>query len=420
MTSPVLDRVIQHTLSKMTARIAKKSQPGVVINEQSGLVFLGNVHDAVPRQLFLDPRLSALDKMAWVMIRLYAQQNEGAVFPTYDELQLQLASPHSDKASRETISRALLMLRLTGWLSLCKRVRDNSGRVRGNIYVQHDEPVSFRDAEYFDPTWLDTVADACQHSNKSVRLTALAVLNDIKSDTTMRHRHSRIAIFEARLSAPQTPKVLAQLRQAAPPLPSSDPELSQTHRKSARKSPGSTSELSDKNRDVLPGTVSELSLKTTSYTQVRKSNRYVVRNSTQGVKDTYVAPRGDAKIQSASQLKWPPSLTEHLTTGERDSVEPQLLALPEGLGQHVLDDVANRIRLGEVRNVIAYLLGTLKRARNGQFNATVGAAAAAAVPVITSGKNKKIMATSVDKIEQKRAAPESISKMMAEIRAAYL
>lgn len=86
-------------------------------------------------------------------------------------------------------------------------------------------------------------------------------------------------------------------------------------------------------------------------------------------------------------MRWPPSLTEHLTTGERDSVEPQLLALPEGLGQHVLDDVANRIRLGEVRNVIAYLLGTLKRARNGQFNATVGAAAA--VPVITSGKNKK-------------------------------
>ncbi len=59
-----------------------------------------------------------------VMIRLYAQSNEGAVFPTYDELQLQLASPHAGKASRETVSRALLMLRLTGWLSLCKRVRD--------------------------------------------------------------------------------------------------------------------------------------------------------------------------------------------------------------------------------------------------------------------------------------------------------
>ncbi len=48
-----------------------------------------------PGGFFLDSRLSALDKMAWVMIRLYAQSNEGAVFPTYDELQLQLASPHA-------------------------------------------------------------------------------------------------------------------------------------------------------------------------------------------------------------------------------------------------------------------------------------------------------------------------------------
>jgi hypothetical protein len=108
---------------------------------------MGNVHDAFPRQLFLDTRLSPLDKTAWVMIRLYAQQNEGAVFPTYDELQVQLASAHSEKASRDTVSRVLLMLRLTGWLSLCKRVRDDHGRVRGNIYAQHDEPLGYRDAE---------------------------------------------------------------------------------------------------------------------------------------------------------------------------------------------------------------------------------------------------------------------------------
>ncbi|CNC49564.1 STY4528 family pathogenicity island replication protein [Yersinia similis] len=417
MTSPVLDRVIQHTLSKMTARIAKKSQSGVVINEQSGLVFLGNVHDAIPRQLFLDHRLSALDKMAWVMIRLYAQQNEGAVFPTYDELQLQLASPHSVKASRETISRALLMLRLTGWLSLCKRVRDDSGRVRGNIYAQHDEPVSFRDAEYFDPAWLDSVAEACQHSNRSVRLTALAVLNDIKSDTTMRHRHSRIAIFEARLSAPQTPKDFAKLRHTLQPQPSSNSELSQNRSKSVQKSPSSTSELGDNNGYVLPSTVSELSLKTMSYDRVRKSNRYVVRHSTQGVKDAYVAPRDDMKVQSASPLRWPPSLTEYLTTGDRDSVEPQLLALPDGLGQQVLDDVANRARLGEVRNVIAYLLGTLKRARNGQFNVTTNPPTAT-TPVIKV--SPKIAPKPKNKQVQKRAAPESVSKMMAAIRAAYL
>ncbi|KAE8565648.1 STY4528 family pathogenicity island replication protein, partial [Klebsiella pneumoniae] len=210
MAFPV-DGVIQFTLNKMNERIRQHAE-GAPVNEQSGLIFMGNVHDAVPRRLFLDSRLSALDKMAWVMIRLYAQSNEGAVFPTYDELQLQLASPHAGKASRETVSRALLMLRLTGWLSLCKRVRDASGRIRGNIYAQHDEPLSAHDAEVFDPGWLDAVEEACRHGNRTVRLTALAVLQSLKSDSAMRHRHSRVAIIEVRLSGYQSPQAMANSR----------------------------------------------------------------------------------------------------------------------------------------------------------------------------------------------------------------
>lgn len=129
------DSLIAFTMEKMQVRLAEKSSDDGVSQLRSGLLYLGNLQDAYPRQLLLDTRLSPLDKMAWMMIRLYAQQNHGAVFPSYDELQLQLASPHKGKASRETVSRVLLMLRLTGWLSLCKRVRDDQGRVRGNIYA---------------------------------------------------------------------------------------------------------------------------------------------------------------------------------------------------------------------------------------------------------------------------------------------
>lgn len=181
----------------------------------------------------MDIRLSPLDKTAWVMIRLYAQQHEGAIFPTYDELQLQLASPHAEKASRETISRALLMLRITGWLSLCKRVRDAHGRVRGNIYAQHDEPLSCRDAETFDPGWLDLVASSCQHKNKAVRMTALAVLNEIRNDPTMRHRHSRLSMIENRLGSSATPRQMAALRREA--VPSSNSELSKKEYRMAQK-----------------------------------------------------------------------------------------------------------------------------------------------------------------------------------------
>lgn len=52
---------------------------------------------------------------------MQAQDNGGAVF-SYSELQVQLSNrPQDEKASRSTVSRALLMLRLTRWLSLCHK-----------------------------------------------------------------------------------------------------------------------------------------------------------------------------------------------------------------------------------------------------------------------------------------------------------
>ncbi|TNU36753.1 STY4528 family pathogenicity island replication protein, partial [Escherichia coli] len=169
------ESLIAYTLEKMKHRMATgaRKEEGRI---RSGLLFTGNVHDAIPRRLLLDTRLSPLDKMAWMMIRLYAQNNEGAIFPTYDELQLQLASPGKGKASRETVSRVLLMLRITGWLSLCKRVRDDKGRVRGNIYAQHDEPLTFCDAEAMDPRYLDIVAEACMSRNRTISQTARDIL----------------------------------------------------------------------------------------------------------------------------------------------------------------------------------------------------------------------------------------------------
>lgn len=391
-----VDDVIQRTLAKMQNRIEQKAQSGEQGNEQSGLLFLGNVHDAVPRCLFLDSRLSPLDKMAWVMIRLYAQQNEGAVFPTYDELQCQLALPHSDKASRETVSRALLMLRLTGWLSLCKRVRDKSGRIRGNIYAQHDEPLGLFDAEYFDPGWLDAVADACRHTNKTIRLTALAVLQDIKADTRMRHRHSRVALIEARLSAPQTPQEMVSSRQK---------KASGSETEPGQNSQSSESELGVLKGDILPGSDSELSRKSRDSDLVRKSNRYV-RSFTQSVKDTYVG--------GESRLSWPTAVIERLNMTDQDMLEQQLSVLPGGLGQRILDDLAGRMKATEVRNVTAYLLANLKRAREGLFN--VGDTRAVHPPV----KPKSVAAPlSGGKTEVKRARREFVSGVMAEIRGNY-
>lgn len=396
-TMPV-DNIIQQTLTKMQDRIEQKAQSGDMSNEQSGLLFLGNVHDAIPRRLFLDSRLSPLDKMAWVMIRLYAQQNEGAIFPTYDELQSQLALPHSDKASRETISRALLMLRLTGWLSLCKRVRDKSGRIRGNIYAQHDERLGVFECEYFDPSWLDTVAQACSHSNKTVRLTAIAVLQSIKTEKRMRHRHARVVLIEARLSSPQTPQQMVTKKQKK--TISSKIELSS-------KTPSSETERSNENTTQIPSSISELSRKSRDCDPVRKSNCYV-RSFTQSVKDTYTATN--------STLLWSTQVTERLNPEDKMMLERQLKALPDGLGQRLLDDLVDRMKKTTVRNPTAYLLANLKRAREGRFN--LGNSATDKPLEKTQPKSPET-ALAVDKRVIKRARREYVSGVMAELREAY-
>lgn len=116
------------------------------------------------------------------------------------------------------------MLRITGWLSLCKRVRDDKGRVRGNIYAQHDEPLTFSDAETLDPRFLDTVADACLSKNRTISQTAREVLDDIKNDPTMRHYRSHLALIESRLDRPQTPSQMAKHHHRIPrPAPGRKP-----------------------------------------------------------------------------------------------------------------------------------------------------------------------------------------------------
>ena len=398
MATVPVDNIIQQTLIKMQNRIEQKAQSSDLSNEQSGLLFLGNVHDAIPRRLFLDSRLSPLDKMAWVMIRLYAQQNEGAIFPTYDELQSQLALPHSDKASRETISRALLMLRLTGWLSLCKRVRDNSGRIRGNIYAQHDEPLGVFECEYFDPSWLDTIAQACSHSNKTIRLTAISILQSIKTEKRMRHRHARVALIEARLSSPQTPQQMVMEKQKK--TTSSKIELSS-------KSPSSETVLSNKNITQIQSSISELSCKLRDCVPVRKSNRYV-RSFTQSVKNTYTATN--------STLFWSTQITERINPEDKVMLERQLEALPDGLGQRLLDDLADRMKKTTVRNPTAYLLANLKRAREGRFNLSDSATDKPLEKLQPKLPETVLVA---EKRVIKRARREYVSGVMAELREAY-
>ena len=53
------------------------------------------------------------------------------------------------------MARALTVLRLTRWISLVRRRRDpRSGRIQGNLYVLHDEPLTPYEAIQLDADYL--------------------------------------------------------------------------------------------------------------------------------------------------------------------------------------------------------------------------------------------------------------------------
>ncbi|EFB3603807.1 STY4528 family pathogenicity island replication protein [Escherichia coli] len=398
------ESLIAYTLEKMKHRMttgARKEEGRI----RSGLLFTGNVHDAIPRRLLLDTRLSPLDKMAWMMIRLYAQNNEGAIFPTYDELQLQLASPGKGKASRETVSRVLLMLRITGWLSLCKRVRDDKGRVRGNIYAQHDEPLTFCDAEAMDPRYLDMVAEACMSRNRTISQTARDILGEIKHDPGMRHYHSHISQMEARIGSAQTPGQMAARQRVTEDRmqPGSETEPVVKTLSSAPEKQGSVSEPGKKMGQERQSSDFESSGKSTGYHRVREPNHYV-RNITHSViKNTYVLPV---------------SLTGQIREEDAIMLTSQLQALPESLARSVLESLSGMLGSQSLQNPVGWLLAVLKRAREGNFyppKQKQRVAASATTRAGTGGRS-----TSQPVVIRKRTEPisaERLSGIVAGLRA---
>ena len=117
-----------------------------------GLIFLSSWHEAMPALIHQDPVLDPVDSRVFAVLWIWAkQQGHGALaFPSYDDL-LRLCNVQS----RSTLARSLAILRITRWVTLCRRVRDRSGRNRGNIYALHDEPLALASTLYLDPDYME-------------------------------------------------------------------------------------------------------------------------------------------------------------------------------------------------------------------------------------------------------------------------
>ena len=311
-------------------------------------LFSGNRHETVPRRLFLDRRLTPLERNAWQVFRLMLNDDGVTAFPTYEQLRPWLASmPCAGQASHETVARALTLLRLTRWLSLVRRRRDaKTGRILGNLYVLHDEPLTPFEAMQLDPDYLQLVSQALGHSAKAVQIVGLHTLKEIGEDPMLAGRTlpSRLQVLAERLASQGVG------------AHESYPQEDATHESEE----GATSLL--RNPDD-PTSESEAGSKPAPDASLRnpKQARTVRSSRINEVRTT-------AQARALGDLQWPKRFAE-LKAEQQAGARMALQQVDAALGQAVLDEWAARCGKHGIRNPAGYLFGIIQRAMRGEFNA---------------------------------------------------
>ncbi|WP_431306507.1 STY4528 family pathogenicity island replication protein [Pseudomonas aeruginosa] len=352
--------------AQQAIRHSSRPDPDSLPGDGAGDTFLfsGNRHESVPRALFLDRRLTPLERNAWQVCRLQLNDDGLSAFPTYEQLRPFLASmPCAANASFETISKALTILRLTRWISLVQRRRDpRTGRIMGNLYVLHDDPLTPWEAMQLDSEYLGLVCKALTHPSKAVQAVGEHVLCEMDADPLLKGRvlPTRLEMLMTRLSR----QVRAEEANTA------------SHSSCPQEEPCHESEESGDSLLRIPGRLvseSEAGLQAASDGVLRnpKQDRTVRFNNQKertvpgaGVNDGAMAP---------GQLRLP----DRFLALKQEQQSGALVALRQveaGQRQAVLDEWAARCGSSPIRNPAGYLFGIIQKAIHGDFNATATSA----------------------------------------------
>ncbi len=331
-----------------------------------GLLFCGNVHESVPRALFVDDRLTPLERNAWQVIRMRVGPDGVTAFPTYDSLRPFLSSvPCSGRASDETIARALTLLRLTRWLSVVRhRRRAADGRILGNLYVLHDEPLAPNEAIQLDPHYLSLVSDALTHASKAVQRVGFHTLQELASDPMLSGRAlpSRLSVLTQRMAsqgwklghaaeAVETEEEpLSSSASSITRRPEDSPDVPGVPRPIAGSSPSSESEGRRSSHLRNP---KEETVRTVRTDSINKED--VVR--------TVARPRHEP-VTTEAVTRW----LERLPPEQRSGALATLQQLTQPMRQAVLEEWAVRCEAATVRHPARYLFGLIQRALRGEFN----------------------------------------------------
>ena len=379
-----IPQIIENATAELSRRQAKKQEnkdlPKTEISMQSeGLLYFGNPHESIPLRLLQDNYLTPKAKFAWQVIKFNAKAYKGTAFPSYEELQKLLSDrPYShEKASTKVVSQTIMLLRLCRWLTFCSTARDNHGRVLGNIYIIHDEPISVVDAIHFNDDYLSFLEGACHHKDNIVNQVANQIMQSLLNDDTLVHYGSHINLMRQRytsrhshlelqtrqkLTAPTTELLektqdnlltsITEISELSAEGSKKSIDLQTFHTEVSQNSQSSITEVSDKS--LISGSL-----------PLRKSvNQYST--------STYINNNLYSTVLEQVATQFPKVYA--LTALEKNTLLKMTveLNLSEELFKNVLLETALRIQQSEntakaIKNIMGYLCKMLRNAASGQF-----------------------------------------------------
>lgn len=283
-----------------------------------------------PKALLLDERLTPLERNAWLTFRALAG-SDGTVVLSYDALRRYLPSaPGSKRAALETVSRAVLCLRLSTWIALVEYRRNPmTGFSMASRYVVRNQPLAFGEACLEDEDYLPLLERALGHASATIRQLAQSIL-----DEAMRHP-DRLEKLPATMQA--------QIRRLQHRGDDHDPG-----------SPGGSTlhdtRVPEASGDIpKPVPVSAAAVRTVEKEVLKEVRTY----------------RSPPEVQGSGPDV--PARFRQLPQDQQRVLTTRLRGLPPEQRLAVLAEWDVRCESGGVHNAIAYLYGLIKKAVEGVF-----------------------------------------------------
>lgn len=346
----LLDQALARMPVQQTAAPTQPAAPPASSASSDGFIFSGNRHDSVPRALLLDKRLTPLERNAWQVFRLMLDDDGITAMPTYDQLAPWLASmPCAARASHETVSRVLILLRLTRWISLVRRRRNpKTGRIQGNLYVLHDEPLTPYEAIQLDADYLSLVSQSLTHASKSIQRVGVHALKEMAEDPLLNGQvlPTRLQVLSQRLAAQDW----AQTASYPQPGEHYDSEEGPQNLLRNQERPSSESEVGKKPSE-------------TGLLRNPKEDRTV--RIEEDMKEVRTVPREQGNLRFPQRFM---ALKAEQQSGALATLQP----VDAELHQAVFDEWDARCQTSTVRNPAGYLFGIIQKAMRGEFRAWAG------------------------------------------------